>query len=67
MPSILHAQTFSDFELILVDNGSTDGSIEHVQQDFPGWVRVLRNVRNEGFSGGNNRESGRLPGNTSSS
>ncbi len=51
----LHAQTFSDFELILVDNGSTDGSIEHVQQDFPGWVRVLRNVRNEGFSGGNNR------------
>jgi GT2 family glycosyltransferase len=51
----LHAQTFSDFEFILVDNGSTDGSIEYVQQNFPGWVRVLRNVRNEGFSGGNNR------------
>ena len=51
----LRAQTFSDYEVILVDNGSTDGSVEWIQENFPGWVRVLRNARNEGFSGGNNR------------
>jgi len=51
----LRQQTFLDFEVILVDNGSTDGSVEYVQENFSGWVRVLRNARNEGFSGGNNR------------
>jgi len=51
----LQAQAFSDFEVILVDNGSSDGSIEYIQQNFSGWVQVLGNARNEGFSGGNNR------------
>jgi GT2 family glycosyltransferase len=51
----LRAQTFSDYEVILVDNGSTDGSVEWIRENFPGWVRVLANKRNEGFSGGNNR------------
>jgi GT2 family glycosyltransferase len=37
----------------LVDNGSTDRSVELVERDFP-WVRVLRNPRNDGFAGGNN-------------
>ncbi|MCX5914111.1 MAG: glycosyltransferase family 2 protein [Deltaproteobacteria bacterium] len=51
----LRFQAFSAFEVVLVDNGSTDGSVEWIQENFPGWVRVLRNARNEGFSGGNNR------------
>jgi GT2 family glycosyltransferase len=51
----LRGQTFSDFEVLLVDNGSTDRSVEHVQANFAGWVRILKNAQNEGFSGGNNR------------
>lgn len=51
----LRAQTFSNFEGILVDNGSADGSVEYVQENFLGWVQILANAKNEGFSGGNNR------------
>jgi GT2 family glycosyltransferase/glycosyltransferase involved in cell wall biosynthesis len=38
-------------ELIVVDNGSRDGSVEHVQEHFPN-VRVVALDRNEGFAGG---------------
>lgn len=40
-------------EIILVDNGSTDGSIEFVRQNYPA-VRILEAGRNLGFAGGNN-------------
>lgn len=40
-------------EIILVDNGSTDGSGEHIQQNFPG-VRVIRFSENRGFAEGAN-------------
>ena len=45
----LRNQTFVDFEVILVDNGSTDGSIEYLRSHFLGFVRVLRNAKNYGF------------------
>jgi len=41
-------------EIILVDNASTDGSVEYVKRNFP-QVRVLRLNRNFGFTGGANR------------
>jgi GT2 family glycosyltransferase len=40
-------------EVMLVDNGSTDGSAEHVEERWPD-VRVVRTGRNLGFAAGNN-------------
>ncbi len=36
-------------EVVLVDNGSTDGSVEFVTQKYS-WVKVLTNEKNEGFA-----------------
>lgn len=41
-------------EVIVVDNGSHDGSADMVERDFPE-ARVLRNARNEGFARGCNQ------------
>src|SRR5215207_10727004 len=45
----LRRQSFRDFETVLVDNGSTDGSIALVRRDFPE-VRVVCLSENLGFS-----------------
>ena len=44
---------FPRYNIILVDNGSTDGSIERLQSTFPE-VNIIRNDRNLGYAGGNN-------------
>ena len=41
-------------ELIVVDNGSSDGSVEYVEASHPGW-KVARQESNLGFAEGNNR------------
>jgi GT2 family glycosyltransferase len=41
------------FEVIVVDNGSTDGSMEEVKEKFQG-VKIIDNKRNLGFAKGNN-------------
>lgn len=51
--SSLAAQTYRDFETIMVDNASTDGSVEFVEEHYPE-VRVVRNRENLGFAGGTN-------------
>jgi len=51
--SSLAAQTCKDFEVIVVDNASSDGSVEHLEANFP-WVRVVRNEKNLGFASGTN-------------
>jgi GT2 family glycosyltransferase len=50
----LRLQSFHDFETILLDNGSADGSVEYLREAFP-WVRLVTLPENVGFSGGNNR------------
>ncbi|MBI1745447.1 MAG: glycosyltransferase family 2 protein [Acidobacteria bacterium] len=50
----LAAQTFRDFEVVLLDNGSRDGSAEYVRSQYP-WVRLVESSFNLGFAGGNNR------------
>lgn len=41
------------FEVIVSDNGSTDGSLELLRDRYP-WVRVIPNGRNLGFASGCN-------------
>jgi GT2 family glycosyltransferase len=41
------------YEVIVVDNGSTDGSPELIKKNFPD-VRLIQNKENLGFTGGNN-------------
>lgn len=45
----LRKQTFKDFEVILVDNGSIDNSLEYVKNNFPE-VRIVILKKNFGFA-----------------
>jgi len=50
----IYTRTHStEFEVIISDNGSTDGSVEFIRQNFPQAV-VVENRENLGFSKGNN-------------
>ncbi len=49
----LAAQTYRPFEVLVVDNASTDDSVEWLAAHFPD-VRVLCSPRNLGFAEGNN-------------
>jgi GT2 family glycosyltransferase len=49
----LRAQTYQNTEVILVDNGSHDGSVAYVEERYPE-VRLIVLQENRGFAGGNN-------------
>jgi GT2 family glycosyltransferase len=47
------AQTFTNFEIIVVDNASTDGSVEYLKDHHPD-VTLIELDRNLGFAAANN-------------
>jgi GT2 family glycosyltransferase len=51
--SILETPAACTFEIIVVDNASSDGSPEAMEEHFP-QVRLIRNAGNEGFAKANN-------------
>jgi GT2 family glycosyltransferase len=46
-------QDYSEFDIWVLDNASTDGSVEMVNNEFPG-VLVISNEKNLGFTGAGN-------------
>jgi GT2 family glycosyltransferase len=51
--SAVMRQTYSDYRVVVIDNGSTDGSVDFVRTRFPD-VGLIENDRNLLFAGGNN-------------
>lgn len=44
---------YKNFEVVLVDNGSVDGTYEHIRKHYP-YVKALKIKKNRGFTGGAN-------------
>lgn len=49
----LKAQTYPDFEILVIDNASNDASIDIFQSEFPE-LRIIETPFNRGYAGGNN-------------
>jgi GT2 family glycosyltransferase len=48
-------------EVVIVDNGSTDGDADMAQREFP-WAVLIRNADNRGFARANNQAAARARG-----
>ncbi|MEM9775015.1 MAG: glycosyltransferase family 2 protein [Chloroflexota bacterium] len=49
----VYSQSFEDYEVVLVDNGSDEGFQEEIKKGFP-QITCLSSEKNLGFAGGNN-------------
>jgi len=56
LESIIHHSQGFEFEIIVVDNNSTDGDIELITNEFEN-IKLIKNEKNEGFAKANNRGS----------
>lgn len=52
--SSLYKQTYTPLEIILIDNASTDGTVDYVEIEHPGVV-LIKNPENYGFCKANNQ------------
>lgn len=50
----VYGQTYHNFDLIVVDNGSTDGSVQFIKEKFPDTI-FIENKENLGFAMANNQ------------
>ena len=50
----LMRQSYRDFSVMIIDNGSDDGTVEFIRSNYP-TVSVLQNFKNFGFSKANNQ------------
>ncbi|HEY4696129.1 MAG TPA: glycosyltransferase, partial [Candidatus Hydromicrobium sp.] len=48
-------------QIIMVDNNSTDGSVDFVREEFP-QVEIITLAKNKGYAGGNNEGFNRSKG-----
>lgn len=60
LPSVLNTE-YPNFEVVVVDNASTDGSLDLLRKEFPS-VRVIKNIENLGFGRANNVAFTKLKG-----
>jgi hypothetical protein len=49
----LEKQDFSSFEVIVVDNASTDGTSQYLRETWP-WAKTIRSEQNLAYAAGNN-------------
>lgn len=47
-------QTFSDYDILVIDNGSTDNTVEYIKQNHP-QITVIKNIKNLGFAKAHNQ------------
>lgn len=45
--------TYENFQVVLLDNASSDGTVEAVNKAFP-WVKIIHLQENRGYAGNNN-------------
>lgn len=56
-------QTYPNIEVTVIDNASSDGSVEFVEQTYPGRVKLIKNTKNLWYVGGHNKGISSCEGN----
>jgi GT2 family glycosyltransferase len=55
LESIRENTDYPNYEVIVIDQGSSDGSVEMIEKEFGDEIRLIKNRENIGFAAGNNQ------------